>query len=377
MASSLDPGHRRVFPSRTILSLLAAGGLALTPLPAAAAPDEPATSAEAAALVAARAHDLEVLSERVNEAREQLSLQRSAAAQAADRMAAADADVAATRELIGAMARTAYTGGDLSALQAVLSSSSTGQVVERLGLLHTLANHNNDALATAEQAKAHAARARADADRATAEATAQLDRVATQQRELDQQIAVYRAQYDRLSAAEQRASRAAADRAAAQQRADEESRQSTGSEGAAPSAPAPSSAPAPAPAPQPGPAPAAAPSGAAQTAVATALAQVGKPYVWGAAGPDAFDCSGLTSYAYAAAGVSLPHSSSMQSGMGTPVSRAALQPGDLVFFYSPVSHVGMYIGNGQMVHASTYGEPVKVVGVDSMPGYNSARRIVG
>ena len=75
------------------------------------------------------------------------------------------------------------------------------------------------------------------------------------------------------------------------------------------------------------------------------------------------------------AGVALPHSSSMQSQMGVPVSRDQLQPGDLVFFYSPVSHVAMYIGNGQIVHASTAGQPVKVVSLDSMPGYNSARRI--
>ena len=71
----------------------------------------------------------------------------------------------------------------------------------------------------------------------------------------------------------------------------------------------------------------------------------------------------------------LPHSSSGQSRLGVPVSRDQLQPGDLIFFYSPVSHVAMYIGNGQMVHASTSGQPVKVVSVDSMPGYNSARRI--
>jgi cell wall-associated NlpC family hydrolase len=111
--------------------------------------------------------------------------------------------------------------------------------------------------------------------------------------------------------------------------------------------------------------------------VNTALAQVGDPYVWGAAGPDAFDCSGLVQYAYAAAGIALPHSSAMQSTMGTPVSRSQLQPGDLLFFYSPVSHVGMYIGNGQMVHASTSGSPVKVASVDYMPSYNSARRIAG
>jgi cell wall-associated NlpC family hydrolase len=122
-------------------------------------------------------------------------------------------------------------------------------------------------------------------------------------------------------------------------------------------------------------APAAAPTEAAQIAVDTALAQQGDPYVWGGAGPDSFDCSGLTQYAYAAAGISLPHSSSQQSTLGTPVAYADLQPGDLVFFYSPVSHVGMYIGNGQMVHAGTSGDVVKVVELAYMPDYNSARRI--
>jgi cell wall-associated NlpC family hydrolase len=122
-------------------------------------------------------------------------------------------------------------------------------------------------------------------------------------------------------------------------------------------------------------APAAAPTHAAQIAVNTALAQQGKPYVWAGAGPNSYDCSGLTQYAYAAAGISLPHSASMQSQIGTPVAYANLQPGDLVFFYTPVSHVGMYIGNGQMVHAGTSGDVVKVVKLANMPSFNSARRI--
>ncbi|MGY1684468.1 C40 family peptidase [Geodermatophilus sp. SYSU D00867] len=122
-------------------------------------------------------------------------------------------------------------------------------------------------------------------------------------------------------------------------------------------------------------APAAAPNGAAQAAVDTALAQVGDPYVYGATGPSSFDCSGLTSYSYQAAGVSIPRTSKAQSTFGTPVVKADLQPGDLVFFYSPVSHVGMYIGNGQMVHASTAGKPVAVVSLDSMPEYVGARRV--
>jgi len=102
--------------------------------------------------------------------------------------------------------------------------------------------------------------------------------------------------------------------------------------------------------------------------------QVGKPYEYGAAGPDSYDCSGLTQYAYRAAGIELPHSSRSQSEMGTPVDRASLQPGDVVFFYQPVSHVGIYVGDGQMVDAGTEETGVVQRSVD-MDGYDFARRI--
>ena len=114
-------------------------------------------------------------------------------------------------------------------------------------------------------------------------------------------------------------------------------------------------------------------SGRAGAAVSYAMAQVGDAYVYGAAGPDAFDCSGLTMMAWAAAGVGLPHSSGAQMGSGTPVSRSELQPGDLVFYYSPVSHVGMYIGNGMIVNAANPRSGVTTVPVDSMP-YSGAVR---
>jgi cell wall-associated NlpC family hydrolase len=114
--------------------------------------------------------------------------------------------------------------------------------------------------------------------------------------------------------------------------------------------------------------------GGAQKAVQVALAQIGDPYVWAAGGPDAFDCSGLTSYAWAAAGVSLPHSSAGQMGYGTPVSRSEVRAGDLLFFYSPVHHVGIAISNTQMVHASTYGVPVGIASIDSSP-FTAARRL--
>ena len=114
-------------------------------------------------------------------------------------------------------------------------------------------------------------------------------------------------------------------------------------------------------------------SGRAAIAIKYALAQVGDAYVWGAAGPNAFDCSGLTMMAYAQAGVSLPHSSRAQYGSGTHVSKSALQPGDLVFYYSPISHVGIYLGNGMIVHAANPGAGVKVSPVDEMPYAGAVR----
>lgn len=114
-------------------------------------------------------------------------------------------------------------------------------------------------------------------------------------------------------------------------------------------------------------------SGRAAAAVQYALAQVGDSYVYGAAGPDAFDCSGLTMMAWAQAGVGLPHSSSAQYSSGPHVAFSDLQPGDLVFYYSPISHVGMYIGNGMIVHAANPGTGVVVSSVSSMP-YTGAVR---
>jgi cell wall-associated NlpC family hydrolase len=116
-------------------------------------------------------------------------------------------------------------------------------------------------------------------------------------------------------------------------------------------------------------------SGAAATAIHYAMAQVGKAYVYGAAGPNAFDCSGLMMMAWAQAGIGLPHSSSAQYGMGRHVASSDLQPGDLVFYYSPISHVAMYIGNGLIVEAANPGAGIRVSPVFSMP-YAGATRLV-
>jgi cell wall-associated NlpC family hydrolase len=114
-------------------------------------------------------------------------------------------------------------------------------------------------------------------------------------------------------------------------------------------------------------------SGRAGIAVRTALAQVGDAYVYGAMGPNAFDCSGLTMYAWGAAGVGLPHSSRAQFSSGPRIAASQLQPGDLVFYYSPISHVGMYIGNGMIVHAANPSSGVLVAPLYSMPYVGAVR----
>jgi peptidoglycan DL-endopeptidase CwlO len=105
----------------------------------------------------------------------------------------------------------------------------------------------------------------------------------------------------------------------------------------------------------------------ARIAIQVACEQVGKPYVWGAAGPNAFDCSGLLQYAWAKAGVYLTHYTGAQWNEGRRISASEARPGDSVFFYSDLHHVGMYLGNGLMVHAPRTGKPVQVASVSSMP----------
>jgi cell wall-associated NlpC family hydrolase len=358
---------------RTAVVLVGAVGIGLAALPAQAAP-APATSGDAATLMAARAHDLEKVTEAFNAARDELATQEATARAAAATVQQARAVQAAARQQVRGIARSAYTGQN-GALKALLTSKNADDFIGQVSTLQSIAGHRTAVLDQAVAAGRTADQAQAQAAKAVAAARATYDSVAHQQAGLQTQVNQYQADFDRLSATERQAAIAAAEtvdvRASRDDRTDAGSTASgtsgtSGAGGSAGSAPA---APAPA-------APVAASSQAAQIAVNTALAQRGKPYVWAAAGPRSFDCSGLMQYAYAAAGVSLPHSSLAQSRMGTPVARNALQPGDLVFFYSPVSHVGMYIGNGNMVNAPTAGDVVKVIPLASMPGYVSARRLV-
>jgi cell wall-associated NlpC family hydrolase len=357
----------------TAVLLTAAASLGLTLLSGAAgavpghAVTQARTAAEATQLAADAQHRLEAVTEQLNDAQVTLQEQDAAATAASAAVAAAQAQVAALDGQMRQVARSAFTGENLSRFNALMTSGSADEFLSQVNTLDAIAGHTNDVLSQVSAAAATAAAAKDTADGAAAAARKTLATVTAQQADLKSEITDYKAQFAQLTAAQQaQVARAHAGPQLAAPAAVSVSAAGGSAAGSASGAASGSAAPA---------AAVSAPNGAAQTAVQTALAQIGDPYVWGAGGPSSFDCSGLMQYAYAAAGVQLPHSSRVQSTMGTPVSRSELQPGDLVFFYSPVSHVGMYVGNGKMVHAATFGVPVQVTSVD-MSGYVSARRLV-
>jgi cell wall-associated NlpC family hydrolase len=322
-----------------VLTATLSAGLAGTLAPASAAP---ATAADAAALVQQAGAQLAQIDEQVQQAELVVAQQQQAAQAAAVQAAAARAAVDAYQPQLRAIAQSGYTG-QTSSIAAFLTSQSAGELVDRMTTLDMIAGHVESVIAAVAVAQEQAAAAQAAADQAAGQAQSSLAQLQQQQKQLQDQADQYQADFERLTAAQQ-------------------AQVTTALAGPTLSAPDPDSI--------------AAPTEAVAVAIKTALVELGKPYVYGAAGPNGFDCSGLTMFAYAAAGVSLPHSSAAQSRMGTAVSRADLQPGDLVYFYSPVSHVGLYIGDGKMVHARTFGSPVAVTSVD-MSGYAGARRIVG
>jgi len=308
------------------IALVACATGLLAPTPAGAAPG---TSTQARDLVRKAAEQLSAVDEQVRQAEVTVAAQQQAAAAAAAAATVAHAAVAKYEPQLRAIAQSGYTGKTQSRFAAFLTSQSAAELVQQMTTLDVIAAHTNSVISQVAAAQDAAAQAQAAADQAAATAQAGLEQLKGQQAQVRKQVADYQAELSRLSTAEQTAvTTAVAGRAITPPR----------------NLPL--------------------PPGAAGKAIATALAQVGDPYQSGAAGPDAFDCSGLMMFAYGAAGVALPHSSRSQSTLGTQVTRGELRPGDLVFFYTPISHVGMYIGEGMMVHARTYGSPVAVTSVD-------------
>ncbi|MFG3546807.1 NlpC/P60 family protein [Streptomyces sp. NPDC047725] len=332
--------------ARTAVTLTLAGAATATGLGGTGHADPEPTPARIKAEVDRLYREAEAATERYNGAEEKADAAERRLEELRDEVARKEQRLNTTREALGSVAAAQYRGGGLDpALQLVLSSDPEHYLrgaafVERAGSRQTAAvGRARTELREIEQLRG-AARIelaslrsrRAEAERHRETVTGKLDAA---RRLLSRLTAEERA---RLTPGPERATRASGAR-----------------EGLAASAQA------------PGP--------RAAAAVAYAYQKLGSPYVWGATGPNAFDCSGLTQAAYRAAGVSLPRTTYAQIGAGRRVSRSELAPGDLVFFYSGISHVGIYVGDGMMIHAPNPSAPVRLAPVDQMP-FAGATRVV-
>ncbi|WP_438292173.1 NlpC/P60 family protein [Streptomyces sp. HUAS TT7] len=338
-----------------------------------AAPAEPKPSIEE---VQKKVDDLyrqaDLATQKYDAAKEATATQRAKADALLDQVAAGTAKLNETRRVIGSYAAAQYRDGGVTPTMTLLFSDDPQAFFDQNQLMGRLSDEQQKTLSTFETERAANAKKRAEASRSLAALTTSQQTLRAGKQDVQTKLAAARTllstlttqEKARLAAIEKKkqdeARRKAAE-LAAQQAAAAAKKKSAPPAGHTPSSPSsPSSPSAPA-------------TTKAAKALAFARAQMGKPYVWGATGPASYDCSGLTQAAWKAAGVDLPRTTWDQVKVGTRIATADLQPGDLVFFYDDISHVGMYIGNGMMIHAPHSGAYVREESIYYMPIYGSVR----
>ena len=330
---------RTARPVALVLTLLTAAAAAVLPTAASSAAPR-LTLGQVEARVNALNDQAEKITEAYNAARDHLAVLQTQEKVAADELARDQAAFAAARKSISATATYAYQSGGLTGVVSLAEISNPDTFLTSSALLDEVARYQAAQVAQVAAAQHNLAAASAQVIAKQADAKRALAGIADQKAHIESLLAQARSLLGSLRAAD-RARIAAAYGADAARRASLRNSYN-------------------------GPA-----SGRAAVAVRFAYAQLGKPYVYGAAGPNSYDCSGLTMRAWGAAGVSLPHNAAAQQGQTRYVSGGNLQPGDLIFFGSPAYHVGIYIGGGRMIAAPHTGT---VVQIQSVGSYTSAGR---
>ncbi|MDQ6874011.1 MAG: NlpC/P60 family protein [Actinomycetota bacterium] len=331
------------------LSVSMAGvGLATpTPSDTTALAAAPPTAAEAHGQVATLQRRIEQATERFDAAREELKASQAKLDDMRRRLEAQQARVQALQDQVDQIAAATYRDGGMSQINSVITGDPT-QLLERLTIVEQVARGQRAQMAAFHQAQdALAAQQAAIVKEVAARAKREAD-LAAQKKAIEADLA----KWQRLADAADQALRA--EHAMRASRSAPRAARGPGSVAAPPLLTVPA-------------------SGRGAAALRFAYAQLGKPYQWGASGPGSYDCSGLTMASWAAAGVSLPHSSRMQYASTAHISRSQLRPGDLVFFYSPISHVAIYVGGDSVIGAPTTGDVVRFQSISSM-SYSGASR---
>ncbi|WP_267243053.1 C40 family peptidase [Streptomyces sp. PR69] len=358
--------------ARTAATLALASAATATAFEGGAHAEQALTPAQIKAKVDQLYQEAEAAAEKHNGAKEATAKARRELDQLRDEAARKTEKLNASRNRLGSFATAQYRAAGMDPGMQLALTSDPDEYLERAELAGRVGELQAGAIAGVHrqlmeigQLKARAEervetlKAR-QSDLARHKATAQ-EKLTAAQRLMDRLTARQRAAYEGTAAGE-----SSGDARAATPRA-------SGARAAEQTGPAAAPAPARTSAQTPAAAPAKAADSRAAQAVSFAYGALGKPYVWGATGPASFDCSGLTQAAWRSAGVSLPRTTYTQINAGRRVTRSQLAPGDLVFFYSGVSHVGIYIGNGQMIHAPKPGDTVRIAPIDQMPFAGATR----
>jgi peptidoglycan DL-endopeptidase CwlO len=349
LAPRTSRGPRRALLAVTTAALAAIVATLLGSPPAHADP----STGDLAKQVEQQGRDLDVVMEQYNRVNVDLGRTQAQLADVSARLPALTDQVNATSAAVTSLAVHSYEGSTVSGLSALLTAGSPGELVNRLDMLNALSRSQQRDLAAVTTARANLESEKSRLDGLVAQQSAQQSDLATRKSTIEARMASLKKQQDELAKRQAEQARQAAARAQA---------------AAQPTAPKPATGGGSPPPPPPSG------SGRGAKVVAYAYAQLGKSYVFGAAGPNHFDCSGLTMMAWAQVGVHLEHSSYVQMNEQTVhIPRSQLQPGDLVFFYGG-GHVGVYIGNNNVIHAPHTGDVVKISSIDWMGGYTVAGR---
>jgi len=340
------------------LSAVALAALFAVPTSVPAAADPPLTVAEAKAQIAQLETDAAAIDQDYAGVQEKIAHVKGDLKLKQSDVKAQTAKVARMKAQVGQVALAQFQNRDLDTAAQLFVTPDTEDFLSQISTVEKVSENQNSVLQDFQQEQASLADLEHSAKTDLAALDEQQKELANLRAASEKKVAESKAVLAKLTADQQRQIALEEQKAAAEAKAEAErnatnttsrndTRESTG--------------------------PAVTASGRGAKALAFARAQLGKPYRFGATGPNAYDCSGLTGAAWRAAGVSLSRTSQSQFHDGRPVAKSDLQPGDLVFFYSGISHVGLYAGNGMILHASRPGKPVEYIKMSYMP-YAGARR---
>ncbi|MEH0422591.1 C40 family peptidase [Streptomyces sp. B21-083] len=335
--------HRRPKqPSRTrvtVLTTAAAAAVALSANAANAAPTEKPSKDEVKAKVDKLYEQAEQATEKLNGAEEKQSRLEKEISALQDNVARGQADLNDLRDGLGLAAAAQYRSGGIDPSVQLFLSADPDDYLDKASTMDQLSAQQVESLKKVQEKQRALAQQRSEASEKLGDLADTRTELARKKKEVQGRLAEAQKLLNSMTAAE-KAALAAADARAS--RASERSALDDSGGGAV--------------------------TGRAGSAYAAAQSVIGSPYVYGASGPGSFDCSGLTSWAFAQAGIQIPRTSQEQANAGTRIySQSDLQVGDLVIFYSDHHHVGFYAGNGQVLHAPRTGTVVRYESIDNMP----------